>query len=138
VELYGELLVKKVEEVPLDFFRELGTDDVLFIDTSHVLKCQNDVEWELLHILPSLNSGVMIHIHDIYTPYEQPHEWLLGRYAPGAVNEQYAVEALLSGGSSFEICLPLHLIGRESPELVERLLGCGCVDRGQAFWIRKT
>jgi hypothetical protein len=137
VDLYGELLVKKVEEVPLDFFRQLAADDVLFIDTSHVLKCQNDVEWELLHILPSLNPGVMIHIHDIYTPYEQPGEWLLGRYAPGAVNEQYAVEALLSGGSRFEVCLPLHLMGREYPGLVEQLLGRP-VDRGQAFWIRKT
>jgi hypothetical protein len=136
VDLYGELLVKKVEEVPLDFFRQMTADDVLFIDTSHVLKCQNDVEWELLHILPSLNPGVMIHIHDIYTPYEQPGDWLLGRYAPGAVNEQYAVEALLSGGSRFEVCLPLHLLGREYPGLVE-LLG-RAVDRGQAFWIRKN
>lgn len=135
VELYGELLVKKVEDVPLEFFRQLETDDVLFIDTSHVLKCQNDVEWELLHILPLLQPGVMIHIHDVYTPYEQPKDWLLGRYAPGAANEQYAFEALLSGGSRFEVCLPLHLIGREYPLLAEKLLG-RFVDRGQAFWIR--
>ena len=80
-------------------FSELKAGDVLFIDTSHVLKCQNDVEWELLHILPSLKPDVHVHIHDIYTPYEQPEDWLLGRYAPGASNEQYAVECLLSGGT---------------------------------------
>lgn len=137
VDLYGRLLVKKIQEVSLADFQSLEANDVLFIDTSHVLKCQNDVEYELLHIFPSLRPGVMIHIHDIYTPYEQPEDWLLGRYAPGASNEQYAVEALLSGGDQFEVCLPLHLVGREFPELVDGLLGRG-VDRGQAFWMRKT
>jgi len=137
VDLYGCLLVKKIQEVALADFKSLEENDVLFIDTSHVLKCQNDVEYELLHILPSLRPGVMIHIHDIYTPYEQPADWLLGRYAPGGSNEQYAVEALLSGGGQFEVCLPLHLVGREFPEIAEGLLGRG-VDRGQAFWIRKT
>lgn len=137
VDLYGRLLVKKIQEVSLADFQSLEANDVLFIDTSHVLKCQNDVEYELLHIFPSLRPGVMIHIHDIYTPYEQPEDWLLGRYAPGGSNEQYAVEALLSGGDQFEVCLPLHLVGREFPELVDGLLGRG-VDRGQAFWMRKT
>lgn len=136
IRLYGNLLVKKIQEVSLSEFKKLGENDVLFIDTSHVLKCQNDVEYELLRILPSLRPGVMIHIHDIYTPYEQPADWLLGRYAPGGSNEQYAVEALLSGGSQFEVCLPLHLVGREYPEIVAGLLG-RAVDRGQAFWIRK-
>jgi len=135
--LYGELLPEKIENVPLELFRNLSSNDVLFIDTSHVLKCQNDVEWELLHILPNLGNGVMVHIHDIYTPYEQPEDWLLGRYAPGFANEQYALEALLSGGSSFEICLPLHLIKREYPHLAKSLLDTS-QDRGQAIWIRKT
>jgi hypothetical protein len=137
VNLYGELLVKKIEEVPLDFFRSLGSGDVLFIDTSHVLKCQNDVEWELNHILPSLKSGVWVHIHDIYTPYEQPYDWLLGRYAPGSANEQYAVEAFLSGGDTFEVVLPLHLIGRERVDLLGKLTAEGH-DRGQAIWLRKN
>lgn len=135
--LYGELLSERIENVPLDLFRNLSSNDVLFIDTSHVLKCQNDVERELLHILPNLRKGVMVHIHDIYTPYEQPEDWLLGRYAPGFANEQYALEALLSGGSSFEICLPLHLIKREHPHLAKSLLDTS-QDRGQAMWIRKS
>jgi hypothetical protein len=137
VHLYGTLLPEKIQDVCISKFRNLAENDVLFIDTSHVLKCQNDVEYELLRILPSLNQGVMIQIHDIYTPFEQPEDWLLGRYAPGGSNEQYAVEALLSGGDKFEVCLPLHLVGRECPEMVARLLGRP-VDRGQAFWIRKN
>ena len=137
VRLYGSLLIQKIQDVPLSKFKNLRENDVLFIDTSHVLKCQNDVEYELLRIMPSLNHGVMIHLHDIYTPFEQPEDWLLGRYAPGGSNEQYAVEALLSGGDKFEVCLPLHLVGRECPDMVARLLGRP-VDRGQAFWIRKS
>lgn len=137
IHLYGSLLIQKIQEVSLSKFKDLRENDVLFIDTSHVLKCQNDVEYELLRILPSLSHGVMIHLHDIYTPFEQPEDWLLGRYAPGGSNEQYAVEALLSGGDKFEVCLPLHLMGRECPGMVASLLGRP-VDRGQAFWIRKS
>ncbi len=136
VNLAGELMVKRIEDVPLDYFETLSENDILFIDTSHVIKCQNDVEYELLHILPSLKSGVYIHIHDIYTPYDQPEDWLLGRYAPGGSNEQYAVECLLSGGGNYEIVAPLFMLGKDYFGEVKEFLG-KTRDRGQAFWIRK-
>ncbi len=136
VNLHGEFLCKKIEEVELEYFNALDAGDVLFIDTSHVIKCQNDVYWELVHILPSLKPGVHVHIHDIYTPYEQPYDWLLGRNDPGAANEQYAVECLLSGGDDYAITLPLHLIGREEPDLASRLAP-GFNDIGQSLWLLK-
>jgi hypothetical protein len=135
-DLQGELVVKKVEQLPLDYFQDLGPGDILFIDTSHVLKCQNDVEWELLHIFPYLRSGVTIHIHDIYTPYEQPKNWLLDLYVPRYSNEQYALECLLSGGESFKTLLPLYLLGKEQPEALNKLLPRG-IDHGQSYWIQK-
>lgn len=137
VNLAGELLVKKIEDVPLDYFSGLGANDILFIDTSHVLKCQNDVEYELLHILPSLNQGVYIHIHDIYTPFDQPKDWLLDRLYPGWSNEQYAVECLLSGGRAFETVAPLYWLGAKHRDRVLDFVGTSN-DRGQAYWIRKT
>ncbi len=73
---------------------------MLFIDTSHVIKVQNDVEFELIHLLPSLKSGVIVHVHDIFTPYDYPAEWLIGSGPNrGGNNEQYALECLLSGGT---------------------------------------
>ena len=137
-ELFGDLWVKRIEEVPVDFFQQLEAGDVLFIDTSHVIKTQNDVEYELLHILPTLKPGVYVHIHDIFTPFDLPEEWVIGpRSYWGVVNEQYALECLLSCTDKFEIILPLHLMQRENPELIERIVP-GATDRAQAFWIRVT
>ena len=116
VDLFGELLQKRIEDVPVEYFRELGENDILFIDTSHVIKAQNDVEYELLHVLPALRPGVQIHIHDIFTPYDQPVDTILGpghgNYW-GFRNEQYVLECLLSCTTEFEITLPLHLMQRD-------------------------
>jgi hypothetical protein len=131
--LCGDLVVKKIQEVPLEMFSALGPGDMLFIDTSHIMKCQSDVEWELLHILPSLKSGVIIHIHDVYTPYEQPPAWLDNNYAPGFYNEQYAFEALLSGGGRFQPLFPIHFVCREMPEKLVEWFRVSA-DSSRSFW----
>jgi Methyltransferase domain len=136
-ELYGQLLVQTIQDTPLSMFSSMGQGDILFIDTSHVIKCQNDVEYELLHILPSLNKGVYIHIHDISTPYDQRTDWIVGPGdTSGAANEQYALECLLSGGDSFKVVLPLHLLQKDARPTLERLYP-GASDNAQAFWIEK-
>ena len=136
--LHGELLVQRIQETPLSFFESLNENDVLFIDTSHVIKCQNDVEYEFLHILPSLKAGVWIHIHDISTPYDQREDWMVGPGDTwGAANEQYILEALLSGGNIFEVKLPLYFLMKEFPAEISRLLP-GTSARPQAFWIYKA
>ncbi|HUH33985.1 MAG TPA: class I SAM-dependent methyltransferase, partial [Daejeonella sp.] len=59
---------EKVENVDKSFFEELRSNDILFIDSSHVIRPQGDVLFEFLEILPVLKSGVLVHIHDIFTP----------------------------------------------------------------------
>jgi hypothetical protein len=136
MKLPGELLAKKIEQVPLERFQELEAGDVLFIDTSHVIKVQNDVEYELIHILPSLKAGVFVHIHDIFTPYDYPAEWLIGTGTNrGGNNEQYALECLLSGGADWEIILPVHLLWREHRAALAALVNSD--QRPASFWIRK-
>jgi len=71
-----ELKKNKVEELDLSFFNILEEDDILFIDSSHVIRPQGDVLFEILEILPMLNSGVIIHIHDIFTSKDYPDEWI--------------------------------------------------------------
>jgi len=132
--LSGELVVKRIQELSPDYFRILKAGDILFIDTSHIMKCQSDVEWELLHILPSLASGVIVHIHDVYTPFEYPVEWLHNNYAPGRYNEQYALEALLSGGNRFKPLFPNHWLCRELGSMVNIWFGAE-PDESRSFWL---
>ena len=81
----------RVQDVPIDEFRALGSGDVLFIDSSHVLKTGSDVHRELFEILPALASGVLIHFHDIDYPFEYPDLFLFERRY--SWNEAYAVRA---------------------------------------------
>jgi hypothetical protein len=137
LQLPGEFLRQKIQDVPLDRFKKLESGDVLFIDTSHVLKVQNDVEYELTRVLPSLKRGVWVHVHDIFTPYDYPAEWLVGNGPNrGANNEQYALEILISGGQDWEVTLPLYWLWRQHRRVMERWMR-GATDRPQAIWIRK-
>lgn len=98
-----ELIRKRVEEVDLDFFSSLETNDILFIDSSHTVKFGSDVCYELLEILPSLASGVWVHVHDIFFPHDYPAEWLIKRRL--ALNEQYLLEAFLAFNTTFSVRL---------------------------------
>jgi len=88
-----EIVDKRVEEIDLSFFSCLEANDILFIDSSHTVKFGSDVCYEFLEILPSLNPGVWIHVHDIFFPHDYPADWLLNRRL--ALNEQYLLEAFL-------------------------------------------
>jgi predicted O-methyltransferase YrrM len=83
-------------------FDQLGPNDVLFIDSSHVSKTGSDVNYLLFEVLPSLAPGVIVHIHDVFASFEYPREWVLnGR----AWNEAYLVRAFLIFNPSFEILI---------------------------------
>lgn len=97
----AELLDVEVQSVPIDFFRQLNAGDVLFIDSSHVLKTGSDVHYEYLHILPALKSGVIVHIHDIFYPFEYPNRWAVSENR--SWNEVYMVDMLLTHSDKFEV-----------------------------------
>ena len=67
---------QKLEEVDLSFFEQLCLNDILFIDSSHMIRPQGDVLVEYLQILPRLARGVVVHIHDIFTPRDYPRHFL--------------------------------------------------------------
>ncbi len=96
----GELVVSKVEDVALERFEALGDRDVLFVDTSHVIRTGNDVAWIYGQILPRLKRGVRVHIHDVFLPGEYPEQWVREGWG---WNENYLVEAFLQFNSGFEI-----------------------------------
>ena len=89
-----EVLRQRVEQMDKQLFLELEENDILFIDSSHMIRPQGDVLCEYLEILPTLRPGVLVHIHDIFTPRDYPDEWLIDEVK--LWNEQYLLEAFLS------------------------------------------
>ncbi|MDH3326197.1 MAG: class I SAM-dependent methyltransferase, partial [Gammaproteobacteria bacterium] len=70
-----KVIREKVEDIDIDIFSCLEEDDILFIDSSHIIRPVGDVLTEYLSILPTLNKGVIVHIHDIFSPRHYPFSW---------------------------------------------------------------
>ena len=95
------LISKNVQDVPLAIFGNLTENCILFIDSSHVLKTGGDVQYEYLEILPRLNKGVIVHIHDIFLPSEYPKTWVLKDYR--FWTEQYILQTFMAFNRGFEV-----------------------------------
>lgn len=113
-EIEVELERNLVEDVDKKLFTSLSNNDILFIDSSHVLRPQGDVLFEYLEILPILQSGVIIHIHDIFTPKDYPNQWIIDEVR--FWNEQYLLEAFLSNNSNFRIIGALNFLAHHYPQ----------------------
>jgi predicted O-methyltransferase YrrM len=99
---------KRVEELDKSMFAELGRGDILFIDSSHVIRPQGDVLFEYLELLPSLKPGVLVHVHDIFSPRDYPKEWVLDQAR--LWNEQYLLEAFLTGNRGWRVAAALNFL----------------------------
>lgn len=97
------LMSDEVQNCSLELFQDLGEGDILFIDSSHVLKLDSDVWFIYLEILPRLRNGVVIHIHDIFFPYPtpEPEVWIFRQHQ--FWNETAFVQALLMNNPTFSI-----------------------------------
>lgn len=103
-----EIVRQRVEEVPADLFAALGRDDLLFIDSSHMIRPQGDVLFEILQLLPALPPGVIVHFHDIFSPRDYPRRWLDEEVR--FWNEQYLLEAFLSSNRDWKILAALNFL----------------------------
>jgi predicted O-methyltransferase YrrM len=92
---------ERVETVALSRFADLAANDILFIDSSHVIRPYGDVLREFQEILPSLAPGVLVHVHDVFTPRDYPDAWL--RAERRLWNEQYLLEAFLAFNTRFAV-----------------------------------
>ena len=99
---------EKVEEIDIKIFSDLNKNDILFIDSSHVIKPQGDIIKIFLEILPKLKPGVIVHIHDIFSPRDYPENWL--KVENRFYNEQYLLEGILGNSSRYKIMLSLNLL----------------------------
>ena len=124
----------KVQEVDVAVIKNLNANDILFIDSSHVSKIGSDVNYLFFELLPSLNPGVIVHVHDIFWPFEYPNAWLSeGRFW----NEAYLLRAFLQYNSNFEILLFSDYLQRKCPDWFENKMPQCLKNTGCSMWIRK-
>jgi len=135
-----ELVRTPVEQIDPGFFTQLEANDVLFIDSSHMIRPQGDVLFEYLQILPTLNSGVLIHIHDIRTPKDYLPSWITDEVR--FWNEQYLLEAFLSFNNEFRIVGAVNHLRHHYPHDLARccpVLGKSIDDvEPGSFWIQRV
>ena len=124
-----------VEDLDHDLIGSLQAGDVLFIDSTHVAKPGSDVNRNIFEILPSVNPGVIIHLHDIFPAFEYPELWVEeGR----GWTELYVLRAFLQYNSAFEILLWPGVLRAVDPEQVTRRFPAMARNAGGAMWLRRV
>lgn len=102
------LIRERIEKMKFDWSSELSEGDLLFVDSSHIIRPQGDVLTEYLQIFPKLSKGVYVHIHDIFTPKDYLKSWIIDDVK--FWNEQYLLEALLSNTNRYEVIASLNYL----------------------------
>lgn len=128
------IIEKNVQDVKIETFEKLNAGDILFIDSTHVVKTDSDVNYILFEILPTLKSGVLIHFHDIFYPFEYPKEWVfMGRNW----NEDYFLRAFLMYNNEFEIKLFSHYLHKHHQHIFDNMPLCFKNPGGNLWLIKK-
>jgi len=129
------LIQEPVEHVPLDTFESLGANDILFIDSTHILKAGGDVQYLFLEVLPRLAPGVLVHVHDIYLPWEYPRAFVTKTNS--FWTEQYLLQAFLINNSRVEVVFSnCWMLGVHRAE-IKASLGVGDDETAcGSFWMR--
>jgi predicted O-methyltransferase YrrM len=126
---------RPLETVAIDVFSSLQPNDILFVDCSHVVKAGSDAQYLFAEILPAVQPGVIVHVHDIFYPFEYPREWIAeGRYW----NEAYVLRSFLQFNSAFRILAWVHLLWERFPEQLFAAMPQCRENCGGSFWMVRT
>ncbi|MCF8406041.1 MAG: class I SAM-dependent methyltransferase [Bacteroidales bacterium] len=129
----NDVIVKDIQSVPLDFFKSLKKNDFLFIDSTHISKTGSDVNYLFFEVLPVLQKGVIIHVHDVFSSFEYPKEWV---YQGRSWNEDYLLRAFLMFNPSFKIKLFSHFMHTHYSDVFKNLPLC-YKNTGGNIWIER-
>ncbi len=136
-QLADTIIRKPFETIDYTFIKTLKPRDILFIDNSHRVLPNSDAMVFFMEILPQLPSGVVVHIHDIYLPYDYP-QFMCDRF----YSEQYTLGAfIMANPQRYRPLLPNYFIF-EDKELHSILNPIwqnpvlqGVETHGGSFWI---
>jgi hypothetical protein len=137
-EIGVEIIRERIELVDTAIVESLERNDVFFIDSSHVIRPQGDVLHEFLLLLGLLKPGVIVHVHDVFTPRDYPAAWVLDDRR--LWNEQYLLEAFLSFNESFEILAMVNFLAHEHREALDEACPVLAQETGRepgSFWFRR-
>ncbi len=129
------LIETKVQDVDMEFFSQLESGDILFIDSSHTVKIGGDVNYLFLEILPRLKAGVIVHVHDIFFPFEYRRDWMLEEFR--FWTEQYLLQAFLIFNSEFEVLMANSYLNHYHPRDLKAAFPNLRRWIGGSFWMRR-
>jgi hypothetical protein len=113
----------------------LSEGSLLFIDSSHVCRTDGDAPFLYCRLLPALPVGVLVHIHDIFVPFDYPDNYFERFYT-----EQYLLHTLLANSQKFEVLLATHYLSREYREAAQAAFGPHIGENlrffGASFWMK--
>jgi Methyltransferase domain len=130
-----EHLAQKAEATAPELFLSLGENDILFVDSSHVVRTGGDVRYLLLDIVPRLAPGVIVHFHDIYLPFDYPREMAAERHI--FWTEQYLLQAYLADNCRAEVLFGSHYVAQAHQQAVAAAFPQALELDGGSFWFRK-
>jgi predicted O-methyltransferase YrrM len=128
------VLPNRLQEIDTREFERLESNDILFVDSTHVSKVDSDVNRLFFEILPRLSSGVLIHFHDIFFPFEYPKPWI---YEGRAWSEIYVLRAFLQYNSAFQVVLMNTFLEYFHEEFFRKNMPLCLKNRGGSFWLKK-
>lgn len=129
------LFTSKVQDMGLEPFLALESGDILFIDSTHICAIASDVNFLFLEVLPQLQPGVVVHVHDIFLPFEYKREWLRKYHL--FWNEQYLLQAFLAFNSSFEVLFANSYMAHHSRDAMVATFPNSPWWGGGSFWMRR-
>lgn len=132
------VLKSDLQDVPVEYFEKLEANDFLFIDSTHVSKTGSDVNYFLFDIFPKLKSGVIIHIHDIFYPFEYPKDWVIYGNGRFGWNETYILRAFLTYQKNYEIIFYNDFLQTfHKPWFAQNMPNYSGYGRGGSIYLRK-
>ncbi|MFR1832781.1 MAG: class I SAM-dependent methyltransferase [Lachnospiraceae bacterium] len=124
-----------LQEVELEFFDQLESGDILFIDSTHVSKVGSDVNYLFFEIFPRLKQGVYIHLHDIFYPFEYPETWIMEK---GMIwNELYLLRAFLQNNREYSIEFFHNMLEQKHMDLFMEKWPFEEMPHGGSIWLQK-
>ena len=132
----NEIIIDKVQNVQFPY-NKMTAGDILFVDSTHVVKIGGDINHIFFDVLPTLNPGVLIHFHDIFLPEEYPRDWIFLNH--WFWSEQYLLQAFLMHNSEYEILWAGNYMRLFHSEELEKIFPSFKERKPQpgSFWIRK-
>jgi hypothetical protein len=134
-----KVIAEPIQKIDPSLVSQLGEGDLLFIDSSHVVKTGSDVHFEITELLSRVNPGVTIHFHDMFYPFEYPRKWVVEDNK--SWNELYFVHAFLMYNSAFEILYFNHCFAMLLPDLIcqqpQHIASRILLNPGGGLWLRR-